>query len=187
MSPTTESGLKFTPQIEAIIQEALDQRDNALLSLERLQREYDNLDAATYELRSNASAQVEFFDHQRDSMDDLRTRERNKLMDSFANATKQMLQKIDALEKEARDARVESSKQPSMLNSYSNSSLASQQSIPSMNIFVAKEKERDAFVAAATKLHKFIETIVAFDPNQTVDASKLIMDAKLILKVKGPS
>jgi hypothetical protein len=104
------------------------------------------------------------------------------MIGSFASATKQMLDRISTLERDVDQARKEGAEHPSVFGVY-DVPTAPPAVIQSVNIFVAKEKERDTFVTAATRLHEFVERICSYDSIDRIDMTSLVQDARSILKV----
>ena len=93
---------EFTPEVEHIVGDALDQRDQAIEALRTMQAERNRIDQDLVTIKTRAEAQMEFFEQQRESMESHRESERSQLMNRFANATRQMLQQIDTLGDEVR-------------------------------------------------------------------------------------
>ena len=99
-----------------------------------------------------------------------------------------MLQQISTLDKEVTLARKAPAKpppssQPSVFDALNGS--VPKEVVHSFSIFVAKEKERDAFVTAASKLHRFAETISALDMQTVPDTRALVARARAVLQVCG--
>ena len=79
-------------------------------------------------------------------------------------------------------ARVEAAKHPSVLAILEDPA-APPAIVQSVSIFVAKEKERDAFVAAASRLHQFAENISQLEHGGPVNVRLLVAEAKAVLQV----
>ncbi len=126
---------------------------------------------------------MQILDHQRESLVFKRHQERETMLKSFANATKQMLQRIDALQRDVAKARQLNAKHPSVLSAL-DAAGASPTVVQSVNIFVAKEKERDTFVRAATQLHEFVDRISRMSSTDAVDVSTIARDARAVLHVR---
>ena len=92
-----------------------------------------------------------------------------------------MLQQIDILDKEVSRWRKEANAYPSIFSAFDKN--VPPEIVQSASIFVAKEKERDAFVTAASKLHRFAETVSALDLQSAPDARALVAQARAVLQV----
>ena len=102
-------------------------------------------------------------------------------MARFASATRQMLQRIDSLEKDIKEAQSEVAKHPSVFGIYD--VIAPEPVKHSVSILVAKEKERDTFVEVAANFQKFAELVCRMESDKSIDLAQIIQEAKAVLKV----
>ena len=168
-------------QLEREVYDAISERDAALELVQMQQREIDRTTASIEILTKKSHTQLEVVERQREKLQREKTREREDMMARFASATRQMLQRIDSLEKDVKEAQSEVAKHPSVFGIYD--VIAPEPVKHSVSILVAKEKERDTFVEVATNLQKFAELVCRMESDASIDTTQIISDAKSVLKV----